>query len=82
VGMCHLKSAVDVKSAWGEGFWLQGCPQNPSMAGVGRALCGSPSPAPCPEQAVQDLIQAGFEYQLRRPHSEAHAIQEVPTEHQ
>jgi len=37
------------------------------MIGVGRALWGSPSPTPVPkqghpEQAAQDLIQAGFEY--------------------
>ena len=37
--------------------------QNPSMAGVGRDLCGSSSPIPLlkqghPEQAAQDLVQA------------------------
>jgi len=45
------------------------------MVGVGRDLCGSPSPTPCPsqghpEQAAQDRVQAGLEYlQRRRLHS-------------
>jgi len=45
------------------------------MFGVGRDLCGSPSPTPLlkqghPEQAAQDLVQAGLEYlQRRRLHS-------------
>jgi len=49
--------------------------QHHRMAGVGRALCGSPSPTPVPkqghpEQAAQDLVQAGLEYlQRRRLHS-------------
>jgi len=41
------------------------------MVGVGRDLCGSPSPTPLPkkghpEQAAQDLVQAGLEYLQRR----------------
>jgi len=45
------------------------------MFGVGRDLCGSPSPTPLPkqghpEQVAQDLVQAGLEYlQRRRLHS-------------
>jgi len=44
--------------------------QNHSMFGVGRDLCGSPSPNPLtkqghPEQAAQDLVQAGLEYENR-----------------
>jgi len=45
--------------------------QNPSMAGVGRELCGSSSPTPLPKQdhpgqAAQDLVQARSEYLQRR----------------
>jgi len=41
------------------------------MLGVGRDLCGSPSPTPLPkqghlQQAAQDLVQAGLEYLQRR----------------
>ena len=41
------------------------------MVRVGRDLCGSPSPTPLPkqghpEQAVEDLVQAGLEYLQRR----------------
>jgi len=41
------------------------------MVGVGRDLCGSPSPTPLPkqghpEQAAQDLVQVGLEYVQRR----------------
>ena len=41
--------------------------QNPSMAEVGRDLCGSPSPTTLTkqghsEQAAQDCIQVGLEY--------------------
>jgi len=41
------------------------------MVEVGRDLCGSPSPTPLlkqghPEQAAQDLVQAGLEYLQRR----------------
>jgi len=41
------------------------------MVGVGRDLCVSPSPTPLlkqghPEQAAQDLVQAGLEYLQRR----------------
>jgi len=41
------------------------------MVGVGRDLCGSSSPNPLPkqghpEQAAQDLVQAGLEYLQRR----------------
>jgi len=45
------------------------------MVGVGRDLCGSPSPTLLPkqgslQQAAQDLVQAGLEYlQRRRLHS-------------
>jgi len=45
------------------------------MVGVGRDLCGSPSPTLLPkqghsEQAAQDRVQAGLEYlQRRRLHS-------------
>ena len=40
---------------------------NHRMVGVGRDLCGSSGPAPLPkhghpEQAAQDLVQAGLEY--------------------
>jgi len=43
------------------------------MVGVGRALCGSPSPTLLLkqghlQQAAQDLIQAGLESRLRRTH--------------
>ena len=54
-------------------FWAWS--QNHWMFGVGRALCGSPSPTPLlkqghPEQAAEDLVQAGLEYlQRRRLHS-------------
>ena len=49
--------------------------QNHRIVGVGRALCGSSSPTLLPkqghpEQAAQDLVQAGLEYlQRRRLHS-------------
>ena len=49
--------------------------QNPRMVGVGRDLCGSPSPTLLPkqghlQQVVEDLVQAGLEYlQRRRLHS-------------
>jgi len=41
--------------------------QNQRMLGTGRDLCGSSSPTPLlkqghPEQAAQDLVQAGLEY--------------------
>jgi len=41
------------------------------MFGIGRNLCGSPSPTPVPkqghpEQAAEDLVQAGLEYLQRR----------------
>jgi len=45
--------------------------QNHRMVGVGRDLCGSPSPTPLLkqghlQQAVEDLVQAGLEYLQRR----------------
>ena len=49
--------------------------QNHRIVGVGRALCGSSSPTHLPkqghpQQAAQDLVQAGLEYlQRRRLHS-------------
>jgi len=49
--------------------------QNHRIAGVGRDLCGSPSPTPLlkqghPEQAAQDLVQVGLEcLQRRRLHN-------------
>ena len=49
--------------------------QNHRVFGVGRDLCGSSSPTPLlkkshPEQAAQDLVQAGLEYlQKRRIHN-------------
>ena len=49
--------------------------QNHRMVGVGRDLCGSPSPTLLPKQGhlqhtAEDLVQAGFEYlQRRRLHS-------------
>jgi len=52
------------------------------MVGVGRDLCGSPSPNSLPkqdhlEQAAQDHVQMGFEYlQRRRLHNPA--AQPVP----
>jgi len=41
------------------------------MFGVGRDLCGPPSPTPLPkqghpQQAVEDLVQVGLEYLQRR----------------
>jgi len=41
------------------------------MVGVGRDLCGSPSPTPLPkqghpEQAAQERVQAGLEYLQRK----------------
>jgi len=44
------------------------------VLGLGRDLCGSPSPSPLPkqghqEQAAQDLVQAGLEYLQRRIHN-------------
>jgi len=50
---------------------MQGCSQNHRMFGVGRDLCGSFSPTPLlkqghPEQAAQDLVQAGLECLQRR----------------
>ena len=44
---------------------------NHRMLGVGRNLCGSPSPTPLPKQGVpkqaaQDLVQASLEYLQRR----------------
>jgi len=45
------------------------------MFGVGRDLCGSSGPIPLPkqghpEQAAQDLVQAGLEYlQKKRLHN-------------
>jgi len=53
----------------------RGKSQNHRMFGVGRDLCGSPSPTLLPklghpEQAAQDLVQVGLEYlQRRRLHS-------------
>ena len=32
--------------------------QNPSMAGVGRDLCGSPSPTPCPSRVTQSRLHS------------------------
>jgi len=45
--------------------------QNHRMFRVGRDLCGSSGPTPLPkqghpEQAAQDLVQAGLEYLQRR----------------
>jgi len=45
--------------------------KNHRVVGVGRDLCGSSSPTPVPkqghpEQAAQDLVQAGLEYLQRR----------------
>jgi len=45
--------------------------QNHRIAGVGRDLCGSPSPTLLPkqghpQQVAQDLVQAGLEYLQRR----------------
>jgi len=45
--------------------------QNHRMVGVGRDLCGSPSPTLLPkqghlQQAAEDLVQAGLEYLQRR----------------
>ena len=45
--------------------------QKHRIVGVGRDLCGSPSPALLPkqghlQQAAQDLVQAGLEYLQRR----------------
>ena len=45
--------------------------QNHRIVGVGRDLCGSPSPTLLPkqghpEQAAQDLVQVGLEYLQRR----------------
>ena len=45
--------------------------QSHSMVGVGRDICGSPSPTPLLkqghlQQAAQDLVQAGLEYLKRR----------------
>jgi len=45
--------------------------QNHRTLGVGRDLCGSSSPTPLPkqghpEQAAQDVVQAGLEYLQRR----------------
>ena len=45
--------------------------QNHLMLGVGRDLCGSPSPTLLPkqghlQQAAQDLVQVGLEYLHRR----------------
>jgi len=34
------------------------CSQNPSMAGVGRALCGSLSPTPCPSRVTQSRLHS------------------------
>ena len=49
----------------------QGVSQNHCMVGVGRDLCGSPSPTLLPkqghlQQAAQDLVRAGLEYLQRR----------------
>ena len=33
-------------------------PQNPRMLGAGRALCGSPSPTPCPSRVTQSSCTA------------------------
>jgi len=59
---------------WGSGpapAWLMARSQNHRMFGVGRDLCGSPSPTPLPkqgplQQAAQDLVQMGLEYLQRR----------------
>jgi len=45
--------------------------QNHRIVGVGRDICGSPSPTPLPkqshlQQAAQDLVQVGLEYLQRR----------------
>ena len=78
---------MECRGAWGypgdhrngEGSVLRlGCQQtsqNHRMVGVGRDLCGSPSPTllpkQChPEQAAEDLVQEDLEYlQRRRLHS-------------
>ena len=39
-------------------FSLSACSQDPSMAGVGRALCGSPSPTPCPSRGTQSRLHS------------------------
>ena len=50
-------------SGSGEGgialVWLLGLSsQNPSMAGVGRDLCGSPSPTACPSRVTQSRLHS------------------------
>ena len=65
----YLRREIDVKCL-AELFMLQ----NQRMVGVGRDLCGSPSPTPLPkqghpEQAAQDRVQAGLEYLQRRLHN-------------
>ena len=56
--------------------------QNQRMFGVGRDLCGSSSPTLLPkqghpEQAAQDLVQAGLEYLQRRRYEGTEAFYSV-----
>ena len=37
--------------------WVSESP-NPSMVGVGRALCGSPSPTPCPSRVTHSRLHS------------------------
>ena len=68
--------------------------QNHRIVGVGRDLCGSPSPTPLPkqghpQQAAQDLVQAGLEYLQRRrlhnlpglAHRQPNPSSRAPTSH-
>ena len=72
-----LSWAAAVPLATDTSAWHRAESQNHRMFGVGRDLCGSPSPTPLPkqghpEQAAQDLVQAGLEYlQRRRLHNKA-----------
>ena len=51
----YVGSGIHVASfnVVGQQGWESLVSQNPSMAGAGRALCGSPSPAPCPSRVTQ-----------------------------
>jgi len=74
-GWCLEPSSLDKvlprTRCWPQPCLLADDSQNHRMFGVGRDLCGSSSSTPLPkqghpEQAAQNLIQAGLEYLQRR----------------
>ena len=55
----HLaKGGLSCGSAFGEAAEVHPASQNPRAAGVGRALCGSPSPTPCPSRITHSRMHS------------------------